>query len=133
LLPSALSRLPEADDCAFPCAGAGLLVNALWPLSVVPESELLNAPPWFVVVEVVEFVRGVSSDPAAAPELAASTDPEPLMVLPLSGLVECGRMEVVSAVLEVAELVSRVAALPIRSLLLLLQPTSAANSAVANK
>ena len=98
---------------ALPCAGCGLLV------------ELIS------MEVVVVFV--VSNDPAAAPELADSTEPDPLMVDPLSGFIERCRIEVVSAVRDVLVPVSRVAGLPMRSLLLLLHPTRATNKAVVNK
>lgn len=57
----------------------------------------------------------------------------PLIAFPFSGLIARGRTEVVSAVLEVAVPDSRDAGLPIRSLLLLLHPTSATINAVPNK
>jgi hypothetical protein len=73
-------------------------------------------------------------EPAAAPEFADSIEPDPLM--PEASFVSVNvfcRIEVVSAVLDVLVSVSREAALPMRSLLLLLQPASATIIAAVNK
>jgi hypothetical protein len=75
-----------------------------------------------------------SSEPAAAPEFAELIDPDPLM--PDESFVavsERCRIEVVSAVLEALVPVSRSAAVPMLSVSVLLQPTSATMNAVANK
>ena len=66
-----------------------------------------------------------SSEPADAPDLIAEGS--------LVELIERCRTDVVSAVLDALVPVSRSAAVPIWSVSLLLQPTSATNSAVANK
>ena len=75
-----------------------------------------------------------SSEPAAAPELADPMEPEPL--IPEASLValdDRGRIEVVSAVLDVFVPISRAAGVPMRSVSLWPQPTSATRSAVAKK
>ena len=70
---------------------------------------------------------------AAAAASLAEPDPLTFTFTSLVRPIERARSEVVSAVLEVAVPVSRVAELPMRLLLLLLQPTSATKTAVMNK
>ena len=81
------------------------------------------------VAEVGDWI-----EPAAAPELADSMEPEPLMPDASFVTVEDWRMDVVSDV-EVTVPDSRSADVPMRSVSLLLQPkpTSATRSAVVNK
>jgi hypothetical protein len=113
--------------------GAGLVSGGFGPgtgaISIeVDELEAAAGAAVDVDVEVV------SSEPAAAPEFAELTEPDPLKLESRSivVLLERCRMEVVSAVLDVVP-VSERAASPILSLPLLLQPTSATMHAAVNK
>lgn len=78
-------------------------------------------------------VAGASIEPAAAPDLPDSIEPEPL--IPEESLVNVDRwrIEVVSDVLDALTPDSLEAAVPMVSSVLLLQPTSAIKSAAVNK